>query len=72
MDQSTVGGVVVEANDAMLQFPYGASQALVAFGEVLRAWLVLPCLGCAPIPWVAAAHPCLFSLGAIAWCATDL
>ena len=48
MDQSTVGGVVVEANDAMLQFPYGASQALVTFGKYsvlglcCHVWAVLP------------------------------
>ena len=48
MDQSTVGGVVVEANDAMLQFAYGASQALVTVGKnsvlglCCHVWAVLP------------------------------
>ena len=48
MGQSMVGGVVVEANDAMLQFPYGASQALVTFGKYsvlglcCHVWAVLP------------------------------
>ena len=55
MDQSTVGGVVVEANDAMLQFPYGASQALVTFGKYsvlglcCHVWAVLQCLSCVPM-----------------------
>ena len=48
MDQNTVGGVVVEANDAMLQFPYGASQAIITFGKYsvlglcCHVWAVLP------------------------------
>ena len=48
MDQHTVGGVVGEANDAMLQFPHGASQALGTFGKYsvlglcCHVWAVLP------------------------------
>ena len=55
MDQSTVGGVVVEANDAMLQFPYGASQALVTCGKYsvlglcCHVWALIPCVVCASI-----------------------